>query len=230
MIFKPKMCNLDLFLMFLVIFTLGYCCCCWCASRESRLRAAAWAGPKHSACFDSATIFMQKLFTAGPVEPGKPDGQPAATCFLLLSSFWAARLQQGAGQAKVYGYKWSPHFLTAAFPNNCRTKNNNFSADVIFISTYVAAWGLSQRSARLPPSSPRVCVCTQYMVGPMSLVMLLIERAQARKYCWFLLLFIGIIRQHRTVSTVMFISIVHWVEFTLMLRFTLQIVLELKFK
>lgn len=88
-----------------------------------------------------------------------PAGR-AASC-LLLSSFWAARLLQGAGQAKVYGYKWSPHFLTAAFPNNCRTKNNNFSADVIFISTYVAAaWRLSQRSAKLPPSwSPRVCVC-----------------------------------------------------------------------
>lgn len=184
MIFKPKMCNLDLFLMFLVIFTLGQCCCCWCAPRESRFRAAARAQPEHSTCFDSATIFMPKLFTAGQVEPGKPDELPAAARFLLLSSFWAARLLQGAGQAKVYGYKWSPHFLTAAFPNYCRTKNNNFSADVIFISTYVAAaWGPSQRSARLPPSwSPRVCVCvcTQCMVRPMSLVMLLIERAQAR--------------------------------------------------
>lgn len=37
MIFKPKMCNLDLFLMFLVIFTLGQCCC-WCAPREPTLQ------------------------------------------------------------------------------------------------------------------------------------------------------------------------------------------------
>jgi len=162
MIFKPKMCNLDLFLMFLVIFTLGQCCC-WCAPRESSPMATICSGiyiyssnkgshiVRFGHNFHAETISGKKSRNKINVRTRQdwlaerqfaqlphvswschPFGYSSCSCSYSLAPVLL--------QTKVYGYKWSPHFLTAsslAFSYESQAKNNNFSADVIFISTYV---------------------------------------------------------------------------------------------
>lgn len=99
---------------------------------------------EHSTCFDSCRNYSQQAKPSRLGPPGRQFTQlPHVSCSCHpFGQLWPGRAPRpGQARAKYMDINEAHTFLLPPSRTyDCRTKNNNFSADVIFISTYVAAF------------------------------------------------------------------------------------------
>lgn len=139
MIFKPQMCNFDLFLMFSGHFH------AWpvllMRPQGSCYTHAAGSSSSIRFIFNSATIFMLKLFlNSSQARPGSARQAVSLHKLLHVSCCWHPPTPASQDTQNYMDINEAHTLASYAWPpclNECLAQNNNFSADVIFISTYV---------------------------------------------------------------------------------------------